>query len=51
MSLSLKLSYSHVLYNVFSQDVDANEDDNSKEFSIAVKYEADLVIKGYVHTF
>ncbi|KAJ7390000.1 integrin [Desmophyllum pertusum] len=30
-----------------SQDVDANEDDNSKEFSIAVKYEADLVIKGY----
>lgn len=37
-----------VLYYAFSQDVDANEDDNSKEFSIAVKYEADLVIKGYV---
>lgn len=33
----------------FSQAVDANEEDNSKEFFIAVKYEADLVIKGYVH--
>lgn len=36
---------------LFSQDVDANEKDNSKEFLIAVKYEADLVIRGYVHFF
>ena len=38
----------HVL---FSQDIDANEKDNSEEFFIAVKYEADLVIRGYVHCF
>lgn len=31
---------------VYSQDLDANEKDNSKEFFIAVKYEADLEIKG-----
>lgn len=36
---------------LFSQDIDANEKDNSKEFLIAVKYEADLVIRGYVHFF
>ena len=36
---------------LFSQDTDANEKDNSKEFFIAVKYEADLVIRGYVHFF
>lgn len=36
---------------LFSQDIDANENDNSKEFFIAVKYEADLVIRGYVHYF
>lgn len=36
---------------LFSQDIDANEKDNSKEFFIAVKYEADLVIRGYVHYF
>ena len=36
---------------LFSQDTDANEKDNSKEFFIAVKYEADLVIRGYVHYF
>lgn len=36
---------------LFSQDIDANEKDNSKEFLIAVKYEADLVIRGYVHLF
>ena len=31
---------------VYSQDLDANEKDNSKELFIAVKYEADLEIKG-----
>lgn len=30
-----------------SQDLDVNEEDNSKEFFMAVKYEADLEIKGY----
>ena len=34
---------------LFSQDIDANAKDNRKEFFIAVKYEADLVIRGYVH--
>ena len=29
-----------------NKNLDANEKDNSKEFFIAVKYEADLEIKG-----
>ena len=37
-----------IWYSLFSQDVDANEEDNSKEFFVAVKYEADLEVKGYV---
>lgn len=45
------LSWCRILYEkpfwyVYSQDLDANEKDNSKEFFIAVKYEADLEIKG-----
>ena len=32
----------------FSQDINANETDNSKEFFVAVKYEADLEVRGYV---
>lgn len=32
----------------FSQDFDANERDNSNEFFVAVKYEADLEVRGYV---
>lgn len=32
----------------FSQDFDASERDNSKEFFVAVKYEADLEVRGYV---
>lgn len=35
-----------IIVTAESQDIDANEKDNSKEFLIAVKYEADLVIKG-----
>jgi len=37
-----------IWYSLFSQDADANEEDNSKEFFVAVKYEADLEVKGYV---
>lgn len=36
-----------IIVTAESQDLDANEKDNSKEFFIAVKYEADLEIKGY----
>ena len=32
----------------FSQGINANETDNSKEFFVAVKYEADLDVRGYV---
>ncbi|XP_078376333.1 integrin alpha-4-like isoform X2 [Oculina patagonica] len=35
-----------ILVKAESQAADANEADNSKEFFIAVKYEADLVIRG-----
>ena len=36
-----------LLYNLFfSQDLDSNDEDNSKEFFVTVKYEADLVVKG-----
>lgn len=31
-----------------SQDKDTNENDNKKTFSVAVKFEADVEIKGYV---
>ena len=37
-----------IWYSLFSQDADGNEEDNSKEFFVAVKYEADLEVKGYV---
>lgn len=40
--------FDKILQLFCSQDTDANEKDNRKEFSVTVKYEADLVVKGYV---
>jgi len=36
-----------IIVKAESQDADGNEEDNSKEFFVAVKYEADLEVKGY----
>ncbi|XP_073236240.1 integrin alpha-4-like [Porites lutea] len=36
-----------IIVKTESQDFDANKRDNSKEFFVAVKYEADLEVRGY----
>lgn len=41
------MSENDLFHSFSSQDPDFNEADNTKEFLIFVKYEADLVVKGY----
>ena len=36
------------IFLLCSQDKDANDKDNKKVFSIAVKFEADVEIRGYI---